>query len=417
MTNSSKKTISPYGFVLQIYQPMFILFLILLVFLARESPKLVFPEIVYLLFGFLFCNLLTNHALSKNRASYRLIDMMSVVNCVLVTAIVYYSGGQQSYLWVLYLFPIFSAVAIFGRKEALGVLVLVFLFWFLVYENPRNWNSEKIIDWLGKSSLIFIGAVFINSFIREKKKIEEKLTTQRVKLDNMQSELLRSQQEVGRRSKIETIGHRTSKIIHDLGTPLTIILASARLLTKTETPARQDINRIIDASVMCKNIISTAFDFEDKKAKPESLDIAEVLESALNTVMPMLVSKAVTVKRNYSSDIFVNAVSTQMERVFINIITNAKKAMEHGGVLTVNVTSDSRFAYISIEDTGPGFPAELLKSGPRMFETTRLEGQGIGIGLMSAKEAVGKSGGELILSNKPKGKGAVVTVKIPLAFT
>lgn len=409
----TKKTVSRYGFVSQVYQPIFILFLILIVFLAKESPGLVFPQILYLMFGFLFCNTLINYALGRDKISYWLIDLMAVFNCILVTGIVYYSGTSSSYLWVLYLFPIFSATMVLDKKQSIGVIFLAFLLWFLVYKNPNKWDIITALEWGGKSALILIGTVFIHNFIGEKKHIEEKLKTQRVKLDSMQAELMHTAFETTQRSQMEVIGHKASKIIHDIATPVTIILASAKMLTKTETPAKQDIQRIIDASLMCKNIISNSLDFNSEGAsETKKLNITEIVDSAIDTLMPLLISKNISVKKGYhAKEVFVNANRLQLERLFINIITNAKKAVDKNGKITAIIKISGNYADVSIEDTGPGFPSELLKSGPKMLKTSRMEGYGTGLGLIVAKELAQKNSGELIIANKPTGKGAVVTVR------
>ncbi|HUT85465.1 MAG TPA: HAMP domain-containing sensor histidine kinase [Elusimicrobiales bacterium] len=410
----ASKTVPKYGFVTQIYQPIFILFLMLLVFLAKDSPQLVFPQLFYLLGGFLLCNALTNYSLSKFKVSYWLVDLMAVFNCLVVTGIMYYSGGGGSYLWVLYLFPIFSALVLLDYRQMMGVIFLIFLSWSFVYGNPYNWGSEIFLDFGGKALLIIIGTVLISRFVGEKKKIESKMQLQRDRLNAMQTEMVEATFQPLKHSGIMEVGQKASKIIHDLGTPVTIILGSSRMLLETEIPLKQDIQRIIDASLLCKSIISNALDTAgDKNIKLEKLDIVDTLDSALSITEPLFVLKGISVKKTYANKkVFVKGNSIILERLFINVITNAKKVMSDGDKLTVRLKIKDDSVNILFEDSGPGFPSELLESGPEMFKTARHEGHGTGLGLIVSKEMAKKHGGDLYFANRPS-KGAVVTVSIP----
>jgi len=340
---------------------------------------------------------------------------MSVANCLMITGIVYYSGGRQSYLWVLYLFPIFSALAILDFKQAIGLVFLVFASWSVIYGSPYSWNLEIAFDFGGKSALVLIGTILINSFLRERKKNEDKLQVQREKLNSMQVKLLEEAFIPAGQSGIMEIGQRASKIIHDLGTPITIILGSARMMMSSETPLKQDVQRVIDASVLCKNIISGALNIakgDDKKV--EKIDVIDSIENTTSIIAPLLMNKNITLNKKYKAEpIFVEANKIRLERVFINVITNAKKVVPNAGKITIEVNVKDNFVNITVKDNGPGFAEDILQAGPQMFQTKRYEGQGTGLGLIGSKEAVEKLGGKFTMANNPEG-GAIVTVSFPI---
>jgi PAS domain S-box-containing protein len=105
----------------------------------------------------------------------------------------------------------------------------------------------------------------------------------------------------------------------------------------------------------------------------------------------------------------------RLAQVFLNILSNARDAMEGGGVLTVEVGAQDSAVKASFRDTGVGIPPEHL---PRIFDflfTTKGEA-GTGYGLSISKEIVEQHGGRILVESAP-GKGALFTVVLPGALS
>ncbi|MFJ5806225.1 sensor histidine kinase [Streptomyces sp. NPDC093093] len=97
----------------------------------------------------------------------------------------------------------------------------------------------------------------------------------------------------------------------------------------------------------------------------------------------------------------------RLERIVGNLVVNAHR---HGGG-PVEVTVEGRT--VVVRDRGPGFPADLLRDGPRRFHTGAAErGSGHGLGLTIAQGQARVLGAELHLGNAPEG-GAVATLRLP----
>ncbi|MER6388666.1 HAMP domain-containing sensor histidine kinase [Streptomyces sp. NPDC001523] len=97
----------------------------------------------------------------------------------------------------------------------------------------------------------------------------------------------------------------------------------------------------------------------------------------------------------------------RLERIVGNLVVNAHR---HGGT-PVEVTVEGHT--VVVRDRGPGFPAELLRDGPRRFHTGAAErGSGHGLGLTIARGQALVLGAELHLGNAPEG-GAVATLRLP----
>ena len=103
----------------------------------------------------------------------------------------------------------------------------------------------------------------------------------------------------------------------------------------------------------------------------------------------------------------------RMKMLFYNLIKNAYERLQQGGSLRVSLkgTEDGRHAAIQFEDSGPGFPQEVLSKVFAPFNTS--EKGKAGIGLAVARRIAEKHGGTLEVSNK-KEHGAIVEVLLPL---
>lgn len=103
----------------------------------------------------------------------------------------------------------------------------------------------------------------------------------------------------------------------------------------------------------------------------------------------------------------------RIKMLFHDLIKNAYERLQQGGSLRVTLkgSEDGRWALISFDDTGPGFPTEALEKLYAPFNTTDKGKAGIGLAVCA--RIAEKHGGRLDVANKPQ-RGAVVTVTLPL---
>ena len=107
---------------------------------------------------------------------------------------------------------------------------------------------------------------------------------------------------------------------------------------------------------------------------------------------------------------------TKMDKVVVNLLTNAVKFTPSGGRITMRVWDEGETLRLSVEDTGIGIPAENLKSVFERFMqvdsfSTRSYG-GMGIGLSLVKEFVEMHGGCVWVESQ-EGKGTIFFVDLP----
>ena len=150
------------------------------------------------------------------------------------------------------------------------------------------------------------------------------------------------------------------------------------------------------------------------RSQVAQVDLHEGLESALRIARHQLKTRAVA--REFGKIARVACSPSQINQVFLNLITNAAQATpESGGRVTVRTSMpDAAHVAVEVADNGHGIPAEVL---PKIFDpffTTKPVGQGTGLGLSICYRIVANHGGELKVDSRP-GLGTRFTVLLPVA--
>ncbi|HEV2333341.1 MAG TPA: ATP-binding protein [Gammaproteobacteria bacterium] len=148
------------------------------------------------------------------------------------------------------------------------------------------------------------------------------------------------------------------------------------------------------------------------RALEADVDIHECLDSALLLARNVLKNK-VEVVRQYNQLPRIACMPSQLNQVFLNLLTNAAQAIEERGRILVRTESEGEWLRVIVQDTGKGIPADVL---PKIFDpffTTKPVGQGTGLGLSISYQIVQQHGGDIRVTSQP-GKGARFTVQLPL---
>ena len=143
-----------------------------------------------------------------------------------------------------------------------------------------------------------------------------------------------------------------------------------------------------------------------------------MIERALSLMQEQLRLRAIDVDLDLCpGELVVQGNPIQLEQVFINLLTNARDALdevpeEQKRIRIVSSLERDRIRIV-FEDTGPGIPDDVAK---RVFDpcfTTKEVGTGTGLGLSITYSIVKEHGGEIALSTTPGG-GATFTVEMPV---
>src|SRR3989442_6591666 len=144
----------------------------------------------------------------------------------------------------------------------------------------------------------------------------------------------------------------------------------------------------------------------------------DLIEKVLALPAADLRLESVKVDRDMAADLPpVWADGHQLQQVLVNVVTNAKQAMaelpevEHRLKLTTRALGPDR-VQISVEDTGPGIPPEVL---PKIFDpfVTTKGSAGTGLGLSISYGIIREPGGQITADSRP-GRGAIFTIDLPV---
>ena len=144
-----------------------------------------------------------------------------------------------------------------------------------------------------------------------------------------------------------------------------------------------------------------------------SFDVNAGLEKSLLIAKNALKHRA-DVQKNFGELPEIECSPSQINQIFLNIITNASQAIDEGGaiVITTELRDADRIS-ISIADNGCGIPEENLSRIRDPFFTTKEVGMGTGLGLSIVDEIMRAHGGELVIESDV-GKGSCFTILLPI---
>jgi len=246
---------------------------------------------------------------------------------------------------------------------------------------------------------VLTGVVHIGRDITRQKEIESRL---------IQSE------------RLTAVGELVSGVAHELNNPLTAVVGYSGILLETEgTEAfRADLESIRDQALRAARIVQNLQAFAQRRpARPQKVDVNEILERALELMAFQLKANDVEVVKKLSSSLPVTVADHNLiEGVFVNIVTNAIEAMATGEgkkVLTVETEATQGIILITISDTGPGIPEENISRIFDPFFSTKPLGQGTGLGLSMVYGIVKEHQGTVYARNLPTG-GVSFVVELPV---
>ncbi len=151
------------------------------------------------------------------------------------------------------------------------------------------------------------------------------------------------------------------------------------------------------------------------------VDVQSLVEAARQAVLPDLVGRQLSLTVDVDQDMgTMLGDATQLDRVIINLLTNAIKFTPDGGRVSLAAQREEEVVSIRVEDTGIGIP---LDEQPRVFErffrsssAQELAVPGTGLGLSITKKVIEAHRGQISFDSSP-GQGTQVVVRLPVAPT
>jgi signal transduction histidine kinase len=238
----------------------------------------------------------------------------------------------------------------------------------------------------------------------------------RQQLTELEKQLIQSE-------KLSAVGSLASSITHEFNNILTTVINYARMGIRHQQPAIRDkaFDRILSSGQRAARITTGLLSYvRNRSDRRDVLSLKQVVQDVLVLVEKDLQTHRIHLETNFIGDPFAMINAGQVQQVLLNLLINARQAMEPGGTLTVGVATgkDGDLAEILIRDTGCGIPSEKL---PKIFErfyttkTADAQGQGgTGLGLALCKDVIESHQGRIRVESIV-GRGTTFILKLPLA--
>jgi len=232
--------------------------------------------------------------------------------------------------------------------------------------------------------------------------------------------------------KLEALGTLSGGIAHDLNNILTPIIVSAEL-GKMQTAGNHELHAKFETIENCSQraaeLIRRILSFSRKqKIDMQPLDLGQSIQE-FSKMLRRLIREDITLSVVLPEKLWpVLADRGQMEQVLMNLVVNARDAMENGGELVISAENktitgqtlydvDSRkiggdFVVLTVSDQGCGIDAKKITMVFDPFFTTKEVGKGTGLGLATVHGIVAQHDGHIVVESEA-GKGSSFKIFLP----
>jgi signal transduction histidine kinase len=225
--------------------------------------------------------------------------------------------------------------------------------------------------------------------------------------------LLTQSRQLARADRLAAVGAVSAGLAHELRNPLAgIQMACAKLqraLGDSDQSAR--LEAVIAELKRLNRLLSERVDAARHAPEPlSSVNLKDTVEELLSLVRYQ-VPEGIRLGARIPNDLICRLPEGGLRQALLNLVLNAAQSMEGGeGEVEIQAAPDGQTVTLSVTDTGPGFPPEMLTMGVRPFASGRVGGTGLGLAMV--RRVAEDINAELALTNREP-HGARVTLRLP----
>ncbi len=292
-----------------------------------------------------------------------------------------------------------------------------------VVMGPIEWEDESLREMLiakpSSRELPVLLSAHATEFAGEQARVISFIDISDMK--QMQQEIAEQQQALYQSEKLNMIGSLMTGIAHDLNNPLTSVIGSAQIMSRSITDPKlsKRLDSIKDAADRCIKIVQSFLSMaRTGSAEHVPCNIGDCIEQAVQVsgFASNLPSADISVDVAQQLPVVLGEPD-QLIQVITNLIINAKQAMENTPpprtiAISAATSPDDQYVLLDVKDNGPGVPEENAEKIFEPFFTTKAEGKGTGMGLSLVSSILRSHSGSIKLV-QDEGVGCHIQIKLP----
>jgi signal transduction histidine kinase len=335
-----------------------------------------------------------------------------------------YSHGLESYYASIFLIPIVSAATTFQLTGVIAVTAIAclgyfsFLFPFLFESNRFQLTPEVVSMACLRSAFYAIVAFVVYEEAQAKREEVQRTQEAMAQLEASNRNLRRAETSLRRSERLAALGQLTAGLAHELRNPLGTIKASSEMLMKDTAKDDSELISEMAGFIHCEadrmnSLIGSFLTF----ARPLQIhatmaDLRPVVADVLREQSERAKTCSVQLRFEARDEADLRfAFDPDTLRVALsNLVQNAIQASEPGQAVEVSAQNSGERIELRVTDHGSGIDAEHLESIFNPFFTTKPQGVGLGLALVS--KIVDEHGGKISVRSE-KGTGTVFEISLP----
>jgi signal transduction histidine kinase len=262
-----------------------------------------------------------------------------------------------------------------------------------------------------------------HQLISSNKKYESELAARNREMEELNQELEKKVEErtkaLIQAEKMAAVGRMAGGVAHELNNPLGGILAFVQVLIRdiqgSDAQVDESLNVIETCALRCKRIVDNLLSFSRKSSgEPiKELDLNRVAKDGLVIAKLHPKAKEVSVSVELCPEpVLVTGRAGQLEQVIVNLLQNAFQASSYGSTVVLRSKMEEGKALIEVVDNGPGISEEVQAHIFEPFYTTKVTGEGTGLGLFICYGIAVDHGGAVKVFSQ-EGNGTTFTLELP----
>jgi two-component system, cell cycle sensor histidine kinase and response regulator CckA len=247
--------------------------------------------------------------------------------------------------------------------------------------------------------------------------------------------LKRIQEQLAQATRLQAVGKLSGGVAHEVNNMMTVVIGFSQDVLRNlppKHPGRRDLEQVVLAANRAADITRQLLAFSRQQVlQPVKMRLESLLQSLLPLLQRLVGADKLLDFRPSAEPLWVVADRNQLEQVVVNLLANARDAVNAKGRITISTAQrrldaehslshhgvaarPGEYAAIIVTDTGSGMDAATRTRVFEPFYTTKEMGRGTGLGLATVYGIVKQSDGYIWVYSEP-GQGTTIKVYLPLA--